>query len=161
MRTLTAALLSLALLLTLAACGSTPPEHSRETPAATAEITPEPTPEATAEPSPQPTPEPTVAPEDTEAGKIAMEFADVYFYGGMEDIEPWLVQDYQWGAYTYDSEAPTDILLQYVYPSEDEEAVWNAVIRFRVGHEDSFTYLVLELVEGEEGWKVSFFGLDK
>lgn len=145
MRTLTAALLSLALLLTLAACGSLPPEHSQETPAATAEVTPE----------------PTEAPEDTEAGKIAMEFADVYFYGGMEEIEPWLVQDYQWGAYAYDSEAPSDILLQYVYPSEDEEAVWNAVIRFRVGHEDSFTYLVLELVEGEEGWKVSFFGLDK
>lgn len=153
MRTLTAALLSLALLLTLAACGSTPPEQSQETPAATAEVAPEPTPEST--------PEPTEAPEDTEAGKIAMEFADVYFYGGMEEIEPWLVEDYQWGAYAYDSEAPTDILLQYVYPSEDEEAVWNAVIRFRVGHEDSFTYLVLELVEGEEGWKVSFFGLDK
>lgn len=153
MRTLTAALLSLALLLTLAACGSTPPEQSQETPAATAEVTPEPTPEST--------PEPTEAPEDTEAGKIAMEFADVYFYGGMEEIEPWLVEDYQWGAYAYDSEAPSDILLQYVYPSEDEEAVWNAVIRFRVGHEDSFTYLVLELVEGEEGWKVSFFGLDK
>ena len=153
MRTLTAALLSLALLLTLAACGSTPPEQSQETPAATAEVTPESTPEST--------PQPTEAPEVTEAGKIAMEFADVYFYGGMEEIEPWLVEDYQWGAYAYDSEAPTDILLQYVYPSEDEETVWNAVIRFRVGDEDSFTYLVLELVEGEEGWKVSFFGLDK
>ena len=153
MRTLTAALLSLALLLTLAACGSTPPEQSQETPAATAEVALEPTPEST--------PQPTEAPEDTEAGKIAMEFADVYFYGGMEEIEPWLVEDYQWGAYAYDSEAPTDILLQYVYPSEDEETVWNAVIRFRVGDEDSFTYLVLELVEGEEGWKVSFFGLDK
>ena len=153
MRTLTAALLSLALLLTLAACGSTPPEQSQETPAATAEVTPEPTPEST--------PQPTEAPEVTEAGKIAMEFADVYFYGGMEEIEPWLVEDYQWGAYAYDSEAPTDILLQYVYPSEDEETVWNAVIRFQVGDEDSFTYLVLELVEGEEGWKVSFFGLDK
>ncbi len=153
MRTLTAVLLSLALLLTLAACGSTPPEQSQETPAATAEVTPEPTPE--------PIPEPTEAPEDTEAGKIAMEFADVYFYGGMEEIEPWLVEDYQWGAYAYDSEAPSDILLQYVYPSEDEENLWSASIRFRMGNEDSFTYLVLDLVQGDEGWKVSFYGLDK
>ena len=134
MKTFTAILLSLALLLPLAACGSLPPEQTQETPAATA--TPEPTPEQ----SPEPAPEPSPAPEDTEAGKIAMEFADVYFYGGMEEIEPWLVEDYQWGAYAYDSEAPTDILLQYVYPSEDEETVWNAVIRFRVGHEDSFTW---------------------
>ena len=157
MKTFTPILLSLALLLSLAACGSTPLEQSAGTPAATAEVTPEPT----SEPAPESTPEPTVAPEDTEAGKIAMEFAQVYFYGAMEEIEPWLVEDYQWGAYSYDSEAPTDILLQYVYPSEDEEAVWNAVIRFRMGVEDSFTYLVLELVEGDEGWRVSFFGLDK
>lgn len=157
MRTFTAVLLSFALLLCLAACGSTPPEQSGETPAATAEATPEPTPE----PTPESTPEPTLAPEDTEAGKIALEFAQVYFYGDMEDIEPWLVEDYQWGAYAYDSEAPTDILLQYVYPSEDEADVWNAVIRFRMGDEDSFTYLVLELVQGGEGWKVSFYGLDK
>ena len=157
MKTFTAILLSLALLLSLAACGSLPPEESTEPPAATAEVTPEPT----AEPTLEPTPEPTAAPEDTEAGKIAMEFAQVYFYGGMEEIEPWLAEDYQWGAYAYDSEAPTDILLQYVYPSEDEEDVWNAVIRFRMGDEDSFTYLVLELLQDGEGWKVSFFGLDK
>lgn len=144
------AALLLILLLNLAACGSAPST-------ATAQPSPEPTSKAT----PEPTPEPTVAPEDTEAGKIAMEFANVYFCGGMEDIEPWLVEDYQWGAYTYDSEAPTDLLLQYVYPSEDEEDIWNAAIRFRMGDEDSFTYLVLELIQGDDGWKVSFYGLDK
>ena len=85
----------------------------------------------------------------------------MYFYGGAEDIEPWLVDDYQWGVDTYDSEAPTDILLQYVFPSEDEENLWSASIRFRMGNEDSFTYLVLDLVQGDEGWKVSFYGLDK
>ena len=160
MKTFTAILLSLALLLPLAACGSLPPA---EEPGPTPEATREPGPEvsATPEPTAEPAPEPTLAPEDTEAGKIAMEFAQVYFYGDMEEIEPWLVEDYQWGAYAYDSEAPTDILLQYVYPSEDEADVWNAVIRFRVGDEDSFTYLVLELVQSGEGWKVSFFGLDK
>lgn len=157
MRTFTGILLGLALLLSLAACGSLPPEQSTETPAATAEVTPEPTPE----PTPESTPQPTQAPEDTEAGKIALEFADVYFYGGAEDIEPWLVDDYQWGVDTYDSEAPTDILLQYVFPSEDEENLWSASIRFRMGNEDSFTYLVLDLVQGDEGWKVSFYGLDK
>lgn len=156
MKTFTAILLSLALLLSLAACGSLPPEEEASP---TPEATAEPSPEATA--TPEPTPESTLPPEDTEAGKIALEFADVYFYGDMDEIEPWLVEDYQWGAYTYDSEAPTDILLQYVYPSEDEEDVWNAVIRFRVGDEDSFTYLVLELLQDGEGWKVSFFGLDK
>ena len=152
MKTFTAILLSLALLLSLAACGSLPPGEEAS-----------PTPEATAEPSPEATatPEPTLPPEDTEAGKIALEFADVYFHGGAEDIEPWLVDDYQWGVDTYDSEAPTDILLQYVFPSEDEENLWSASIRFRMGNEDSFTYLVLDLVQGDEGWKVSFYGLDK
>ena len=152
MKTFTAILLSLALLLPLAACGSLPPGEEAS-----------PTPEATAEPSPEATatPEPTLPPEDTEAGKIALEFADVYFYGGAEDIEPWLVDDYQWGVDTYDSEAPTDILLQYVFPSENEENLWSASIRFRMGNEDSFTYLVLDLVQGDEGWKVSFYGLDK
>ena len=152
MKTFTAILLSLALLLPLAACGSLPPEEEAS-----------PTPETTAEPSPEATatPEPTLPPEDTEAGKIALEFADVYFYGGAEDIEPWLVDDYQWGVDTYDSEAPTDILLQYVFPSEDEENLWSASIRFRMGNEDSFTYLVLDLIQGDEGWKVSFYGLDK
>lgn len=156
MKTFTAILLSLALLLSLAACGSLPPgEEASPTPEATAE----PSPEATA--TPEPTPESTLPPEDTEAGKIALEFADVYFYGGAEDIEPWLVDDYQWGVDTYDSEAPTDILLQYVFPSENEENLWSASIRFRMGNEDSFTYLVLDLVQGDEGWKVSFYGLDK
>ncbi len=156
MKTFTAILLSLALLLSLAACGSLPPEEEASP---TPETTAEPSPEATA--TPEPTPESTLPPEDTEAGKIAMEFADVYFYGGAEDIEPWLVDDYQWGVDTYDSEAPTDILLQYVFPSEDEENLWSASIRFRMGNEDSFTYLVLDLVQGDEGWKVSFYGLDK
>lgn len=151
-----AVLLSSALLLSLAACGSLPPEEEASP---TPEATAEPSPEATA--TPEPTPEPTLPPEDTEAGKIALEFADVYFYGGAEDIEPWLVDDYQWGVDTYDSEAPTDILLQYVFPSEDEENLWSASIRFRMGNEDSFTYLVLDLVQGDEGWKVSFYGLDK
>lgn len=152
MRAFTAVFLSFALLLGLAACGSLPPGEEAS-----------PTPEATAEPSPEATatPEPTLPPEDTEAGKIALEFADVYFYGGAEDIEPWLVDDYQWGVDTYDSEAPTDILLQYVFPSENEENLWSASIRFRMGNEDSFTYLVLDLVQGDEGWKVSFYGLDK
>lgn len=156
MKTFTAILLSLALLLSLAACGSLPPEEEASP---TPETTEEPSPEATA--TPEPTPESTLPPEDTEAGKIALEFADVYFYGGAEDIEPWLVDDYQWGVDTYDSEAPTDILLQYVFPSEDEENLWSASIRFRMGNEDSFTYLVLDLVQGDEGWKVSFYGLDK
>ena len=147
MKAIAAMLLSAALLLSLSACGSLPPEQSQETPAATA--------------TPEPTPEPSPAPEDTEAGKIALEFADVYFYGGAEDIAPWLVDDYQWGVDSYDSEAPTDILLQYVFPSEDEENLWSASIRFRMGNEDSFTYLVLDLVQGDEGWKVSFYGLDK
>lgn len=156
MKTFTAILLSLALLLSLAACGSLPPEEEASP---TPETTEEPSPEATA--TPEPTPESTLPPEDTEAGKIALEFADVYFYGGAEDIEPWLVDDYQWGVDTYDSEAPTDILLQYVFPSEDEENLWSASIRFRMGNEDSFTYLVLDLIQGDEGWKVSFYGLDK
>lgn len=156
MKTFTAILLSLALLLSLAACGSLPPEEEASP---TPEATAEPSPEATA--TPEPTPESTLPPENTEAGKIALEFADVYFYGGAEDIEPWLVDDYQWGVDTYDSEAPTDILLQYVFPSEDEENLWSASIRFRMGNEDSFTYLVLDLVQGDEGWKVSFYGLDK
>ena len=156
MKTFTAILLSLALLLSLAACGSLLPEEEASP---TPEATEEPSPEATA--TPEPTPESTLPPEDTEAGKIALEFADVYFYGGAEDIEPWLVDDYQWGVDTYDSEAPTDILLQYVFPSEDEENLWSASIRFRMGNEDSFTYLVLDLIQGDEGWKVSFYGLDK
>ena len=156
MKAIAAMLLSAALLLPLAACGSLPPEEEASP---TPEATAKPSPEATA--TPEPTPEPTLPPEDTEAGKIALEFADVYFYGGAEDIEPWLVDDYQWGVDTYDSEAPTDILLQYVFPSEDEENLWSASIRFRMGNEDSFTYLVLELVQSGEGWKVSFFGLDK
>ena len=156
MKTFTAILLSLALLLSLAACGSLPPEEEASP---TPEATAEPSPEATA--TPEPTPESTLPPEDIEAGKIALEFADVYFYGGAEDIEPWLVDDYQWGVDTYDSEAPTDILLQYVFLSEDEENLWSASIRFRMGNEDSFTYLVLDLVQGDEGWKVSFYGLDK
>lgn len=156
MKAIAAMFLSAALLLSLAACGSPPPEEEASP---TPETTEEPSPEATA--TPEPTPESTLPPEDTEAGKIALEFADVYFYGGAEDIEPWLVDDYQWGVDSYDSEAPTDILLQYVFPSEDEENLWSASIRFRMGNEDSFTYLVLDLVQGDEGWKVSFYGLDK
>ena len=156
MKAIAAMFLSAALLLSLSACGSLPPEEEASP---TPEATAEPSPEATA--TPEPTPESTLPPEDTEAGKIALEFADVYFYGGAEDIEPWLVDDYQWGVDTYDSEAPTDILLQYVFPSEDEENLWSASIRFRMGNEDSFTYLVLDLVQGDEGWKVSFYGLDK
>ena len=77
MKTFTAILLSLALLLPLAACGSLPPEEEASP---TPEATAEPSPEATA--TPEPTPEPTLPPEDTEAGKIALEVQRLRRGGG-------------------------------------------------------------------------------
>lgn len=158
MKKIVVSLLSLMLLFIFSACGSLPPENSAQ-PTPTAEPTP--TTEPTAEPTVEPSPELSASPEEEEVSSFALEFADVYFHGTAEEIRPWLTEDYQWGVDTYESEAPTDITLQYVSPADESGDTWAASIRFRMGGEDSYTYLVMDMTRAVDGWKVSFYGLDK
>lgn len=153
--------LCLALVLSLAACGSAQPEVTivpTEAPAATAAPTVEPTVEPTAEPTPLPENPET---EDQILNNFLEDFTRAYFYGTAEDLRPYLTDDFQDSVETYQGGEPSGIETRLLSPQENAPDRYTASIQFIAGEEDSYTYLSLDLVNTEEGWKVAFYGLEK
>ena len=161
MKKIIATALMLALALSLAACGSAQPEVTivpTEAPAATAAPTVEPTVEPTAEPTPQPENPET---EEQILGNFLEDFTRAYFYGTAEDLRPYLSADFQGPVDAYQGGEPSAIETRLLFPQENDPNRYVASIQFVAGEEDSYTYLSLELVNTEEGWKVAFYGLEK
>ena len=152
--------LCLTLVLSLAACGSAQPEVTivpTEAPD-TAAPTVEPTVEPTAEPTPQPENPET---EEQILNNFLENFTRAYFYGTAEDVQPFLAADFQGPVDAYQGGEPSGIETRLLFPQEDDPSRYVASIQFVAGDEDSYTYLSIDLVNTDEGWKVAFYGLEK
>lgn len=148
--------LCLTLILCLAACGSAQPEVTivpAEAPAAAA-----PTVEPTAEPTPQPENPET---EEQILNNFLEDFTRAYFFGTAEDVQPFLAADFQGPVDAYQGGEPSGIETRLLFPQEDDPSRYVASIQFVAGDEDSYTYLSIDLVNTDEGWKVAFYGLEK
>ena len=145
--------LCLTLALSLAACGSAQPEVT---------IIPTEAPAATAEPTVEPTPQPEI-PETEEQilNNFLEDFTRSYFYGTAEDLQPYLSADFQGPVDAYQGGEPSGIETRLLFPQENDPSRYVASIQFVAGDEDSYTYLSMDLVNTEDGWKVAFYGLEK
>ena len=160
MKKILATALMLTLILSLAACGSAQPEVTivpTEAPA-TAAPTVEPTVEPTAEPTPLPENPET---EEQILNNFLEDFTRAYFYGTAEDVQPFLAADFQGPVDAYQGGEPSGIETRLLFPQEDDPSRYVASIQFVAGDEDSYTYLSIDLVNTDEGWKVAFYGLEK
>ena len=160
MKKILATALMLALILSLAACGSAQPEVTivpTEAPA-TAAPTVEPTVEPTAEPTPLPENPET---EEQILNNFLEDFTRAYFYGTAEDVQPFLAADFQGPVEAYQGGEPSGIETRLLFPQENDPSRYVASIQFIAGDEDSYTYLSIDLVNTDEGWKVAFYGLEK
>ena len=160
MKKIFATALMLTLILSLAACGSAQPEVTivpTEAPD-TAAPTVEPTVEPTAEPTPQPENPET---EEQILNNFLEDFTRAYFYGTAEDVQPFLAADFQGPVDAYQGGEPSGIETRLLFPQEDDPSRYVASIQFVAGDEDSYTYLSIDLVNTDEGWKVAFYGLEK
>lgn len=147
----------LALILSLAACGSAQPEVT---------IVPTEAPAATAAPTVEPTAEPTPLPESPETEEQILnnfleDFTRAYFYGTAEDVQPFLAADFQGPVDAYQGGEPSGIETRLLFPQEDDPSRYVASIQFVAGDEDSYTYLSIDMVNTDAGWKVAFYGLEK
>ena len=157
MKKIFATALMLALILSLAACGSAQPEVT---------IVPTEAPAATAAPTVEPTAEPTPQPENPETEEQILnnfleDFTRAYFYGTAEDVQPFLAADFQGPVDAYQGGEPSAIETRLLFPQENDPSRYVASIQFVAGDEDSYTYLSIDLVNTDEGWKVAFYGLEK
>lgn len=160
MKKILATALMLALILSLAACGSAQPEVTivpTEAPD-TAAPTVEPTVEPTAEPTPQPENPET---EEQILNNFLEDFTRAYFYGTAEDVQTFLSADFQGPVDAYQGGEPSGIETRLLFPQEDDPSRYVASIQFVAGDEDSYTYLSIDLVNTDAGWKVAFYGLEK
>ena len=160
MKKILATALMLALILSLAACGSAQPEVT---------IVPTEAPDTaapTVEPTVEPTAEPTPLPENPETEEQILnnfleDFTRAYFYGTAEDVQPFLSADFQGPVDAYQGGEPSGIETRLLFPQEDDPSRYVASIQFVAGDEDSYTYLSIDLVNTDAGWKVAFYGLEK
>ena len=162
MKKIIATALMLALALSLAACGSAQPEVTIVPTEAPAAATAAPTVEPNAEPTPEPTPQPE-NPETEEQllNNFLENFTRAYFYGTAEDVQPYLAADFQGPVEAYQGGEPSGIETRLLFPQENDPSRYVASIQFIAGDEDSYTYLSIDLVNTDAGWKVAFYGLEK
>ena len=161
MKKIIATALMLTLVLSLAACGSAQPEVTiipTEAPAATTAPTVTPAAESTVEPTPQPENPET---EEQLLNNFLEDFTRAYFYGTAEDVQPFLAADFQGPVEAYQGGEPSGIETRLLFPQEDDPSRYVASIQFVAGDEDSYTYLSIDLVNTDAGWKVAFYGLEK
>lgn len=159
MKKILATALMLALILSLAACGSAQPEVTIVP--TDAPDTAAPTVEPTAEPTPQPENPENPETEEQILNNFLEDFTRAYFYGTAEDVQPFLSADFQGPVDAYQGGEPSGIETRLLFPQEDDPSRYVASIQFVAGDEDSYTYLSIDLVNTDAGWKVAFYGLEK
>ena len=114
----------------------------------------------------EPTAEPTPLPENPETEEQILnnfleDFTRAYFYGTAEDVQPFLAADFQGPVDAYQGGEPSAIETRLLFPQENDPSRYVASIQFVAGDEDSYTYLSIDLVNTDAGWKVAFYGLEK
>ena len=76
-------------------------------------------------------------------------------------MQPFLAAAFQGPVDAYQGREPSGIETPLLYPQENDPSRYVASIQFVAGDEDSYTYLSIDLVNTDEGWKVAFYGLEK
>lgn len=77
-----------------------------------------------------------------------------------QELRKCLAADYQGDADGYTGEAASGISVRTIAPIDDDNQLF-ASVQFVAGNEDSFTYLSMELIASEDGWKILSYGLEK
>lgn len=96
------------------------------------------------------------------AGDVVWDFAQAYFWGSPEDLLPYLADSFSGKAETYSG---GDVTLRRT----NVEGVGYAEVgtglttsvEFQAAGEDSLTYLTIDLIRQEDGWRVQGYGLEK
>lgn len=94
-------------------------------------------------------------------------FCTACFSGDLETVQEHLVEDYSDTVECYDEIKAMEGTEFYRIKGLNDNRTYQAgdrvmaSLEFRVGREDSFTYLSVELEKQSEGWRVTSYGLEK
>ena len=109
----------------------------------------------------------SVSEDSLEIKSIMSTFAAAYFKGDTDTIQQYLVDSYEWDMDVYsDPDHADEVEINELKGIADDLAgdVGNecvASLEFRNPEEDSYTYLTVEFVKEESGWKIRFYGVEK
>lgn len=93
---------------------------------------------------------------------IVSQFYDAYFDGDTERMKQYLADDYKGHLDVYQGGSSQDVVVQSVETLSNEETSQMVRVTFlETELDDSYTYLMLELVKEEDNWRISSYGLDK
>ena len=93
---------------------------------------------------------------------IVSQFYDAYFDGDTERMKQYLADDYKGHLDVYQGGSSQDVVVQSVETLSNEETSQMIRVTFlETELDDSYTYLMLELVKEEDNWRISSYGLDK
>ena len=109
----------------------------------------------------------SVSEDSLEIKSIMSIFTTAYFEGDTDTIQRYLVDAYEWDMDVYsDSDHADEVQINELKGIADDlagnvgdECV--ASLEFRNPGEDSYTYLTVEFVKEESGWKIRFYGVEK
>ncbi|MCH5255267.1 MAG: hypothetical protein J1F41_10115 [Lachnospiraceae bacterium] len=108
-----------------------------------------------------------VSADSLEIKSIMNTFAAAYFEGDTDTIQQYLVDAYEWDVDVYDAPDSADEVQINALKGIADDLAGNvgdecvASLEFLNPGEDSYTYLTVEFVKEESGWKIRYYGLEK
>ena len=109
----------------------------------------------------------SVSEDNQEIKNIMNIFAAAYFEGDTATIQQYLVDAYEWNVDVYsDPDSADEVQINKLKGIADDLAAnigdeCVASLEFRNPGEDSYTYLTVEFVKEESGWKIRYYGVEK
>lgn len=94
---------------------------------------------------------------------VARDFTLAFFEGDTARMRTHLSKDFRDQVYSSGKPGQTAIVAYRGVPEEGAEAGQTASVSVTVAEpgEDAYSYMVLDMVKQADGWKITFFGLDK
>ena len=94
---------------------------------------------------------------------IARDFTLAFFEGNTARMRTHLSKDFRDQVYSSGKPGQAAIVAYRGVPEEGAEAGQTASVSVTVAEpgEDAYSYMVLDMVKQADGWKITFFGLDK
>jgi len=100
--------------------------------------------------------------ESPSAGDVVWAFAQAYFWGSREDLLPYLADSFSGRAEVYGGGTVTLNRTNVAGMGYAEVGTGlNASVEFQAAGEDSLSYLSVDLIRQEDGWRVQGYGLEK
>lgn len=99
-----------------------------------------------------------------EIESIVKEFATAYFNGDIDTIQNYLTTPYEWDIDVYTGTGVISEVNLKGLTNIGEEEIGNIKVvslEYRDSSiEETLSYLTLELIKQEEGWKIQFYGIE-